>query len=659
MASDKWRVAIVLLVSALVGIAQAERQPEPTPSYAAQMFAQLETGDWRNWIQKAEALDYLARYDVPNVAPAVQKILDDRHPNNAWLRGQAVIAMAAVIPQRASDLAMSHADDPHADVRVAVARVCADLSKDEALPILEKLMSDSSPAIRFTALAAYAKHSREQAWGRVLGETEKVPDDLVEPFVRALAWVGNEPALDHLRKRIAQGTQTDDILAGLKGVTTPALVGVYLDLLAASSDLALVAGVWSELKHFDREQVINACRASLGAGDPKMIQAISRLMASYLREPALGEALRTALNKSDDRKTRFLGLSALSCVEADRFVETFIEHLTHEAPELRSTAVNCLAQCKSGDLYETLENMLEDVDSRVRVAALTALRQVPEEQVPQDRILAYFTSSLLSADRATRVAAVVTLAPYITLDNVQPALELMRKMQSDNGVDGTEPLMRAVIRQASPEQAADLLQGHGYVSKWQVLGAFPTGFGAPDEDIDGFAFAYPPEQEIDLGKRYSFRYNSKTDTRFGKEVKVVEIGWSAARADNAKGILYMIKPGHSEHVMPRKNGVCYAYAELMIEEDIQAHLKMLLSTNAQERVWLNGEVVALASKVDHRQRTAHKTASIPLKAGTNHLLVKVVSDDSSGAWWAQKTSTRAFSLRLTDKDGKPVKWRHK
>lgn len=86
-------------------------------------------------------------------------------------------------------------------------------------------------------------------------------------------------------------------------------------------------------------------------------------------------------------------------------------------------------------------------------------------------------------------------------------------------------------------------------------------------------------------------------------------------------------------------------------------MTFLLSSQAQDRVWLNGKVIGMASKIDERQRRATKTATVTLNAGRNRLLVKMVSDDSS-MWWHVKISARAFSMRLTDKDGKPVKWSH-
>ena len=173
--------------------------------------------------------------------------------------------MQTLEPQIA--LAKAHAQDPHVEVRIAVAQVCADLTRDQATPILEKLFVDKTPAIQFAALAAYARHHGEKAWSRAEAITAKIPDNAIQPAVRALAWIGTDPALARLREHIVQGKHTHEILSGLRGVTNPALAPVYLDLLASSNDITLQAGVWAELKHFDRKAVVAACQAALASGD--------------------------------------------------------------------------------------------------------------------------------------------------------------------------------------------------------------------------------------------------------------------------------------------------------------------------------------------------------------------------------------------------------
>jgi len=234
----------------------------------------------------------------------------------------------------------------------------------------------------------------------------------------------------------------------------------------------------------------------------------------------------------------------------------------------------------------------------------------------------------------------------------------MQQIQSEHGTAGTEPLMHAVFRMVEPDQAALVLQAHSYVAQWHIIGAFPSGFGAPDKDVDGFAVAYPPEQQVDLAKRYAVKYNIKSDHRFGKEVNEIEISWVPATVGNADGVLYMTKAGRSQLVMPHKNGVCYAYTELTVPEKTQAQMTFLVNMKAQDRVWLNGKVLSLASKVDQKQGTATKTATVTLNEGKNRLLIKVASNDYRQSHWHPKVSTRGFALKLADPDGKPVKWSH-
>ena len=88
-------------------------------------------------------------------------------------------------------------------------------------------------------------------------------------------------------------------------------------------------------------------------------------------------------------------------------------------------------------------------------------------------------------------------------------------------------------------------------------------------------------------------------------------------------------------------------------------MKFLFNMKAQDRVWLNGAIVQLETKLNKQEGTHTKTCKATLNAGKNHILVKVVSNDFSGAWWAPKVSSRGFSLAFTDLKGKPLKWSHK
>jgi len=644
----------VLLLFPSLATAQTVRQPEPTPSAAAQMFEQLKA---RDWILRAEALDYLSRYNVPDAARKVKAILaNPRH--DRWLRGRALVALSRIEPANAAALADAHSQGGSWQLRVAAAEICANLSKAAAAPIIQRLSAENTPLVKFHALASDAHHRGAAAWEAADTLTAEVPDNCIEPAARALGRIGTAAARARLLEIAGKGKHLLVILRGLEGVNDPALAPVYLDLIGLSNDSTVLADAWQALRRYKREGMVAACRAALASGDERQVQTVSRLMASYLKEPGLGEVLHAALKQSKQRATLLLGLSALSCIEADRFRDAYLANLTHKDVAIRATAVRSLAQCREVNLYEVLEKTLGDTDRTVRIAALESLRNAPKEHVPRERIIEYFTPSLLSPDPATRRAAIAAVSPRITTNDGEAALAVMRKMQKEFGTAGAEPLMRTVFRIVPEEKSAEILEAQGYVARWHVIGAFPTGFGAPGKDVDGLATVYPPEKKVDLTEEITVSYNTKSDTRFGKEVGEAVVGWVKATVGNAEGTLYMTKAGRSRLQMPRRNGVCYAYTEITVPAKMSVRVTFLFNTRAGDRVWLNGKALALASKVDSKQGIATKTADVTLPAGANRLLVKVVSNDHSVAWWAPKVSTRGFVLSLTDLEGKPVKWSH-
>jgi len=651
------RIAVATLLLPCLAAAAA-RLPEPVPSAAAQMFEQLESGDGRNWIEKAEALDYLSRYDVPDAAPAVQKVLNDKDPNNRWLRGRAVIAMARIDPANAIALVQASAVDPQVEVRAAAAEVCAELPAGLAEPVIQAMLADKTPQVHFHVLAAMARHQGEAAWGLAGPALADVPANCLEPAARALGWIGTEAARARLLELAQQVGAAPAIVRGLEGITAPELAPFYLELIALAGDTISLADVWQALQGIERDAVIAACRRALGSGGEKQVQTVARLMASYLREPALGEALQAAMKNPQDRTTLLLSLSALSCTGADRFRDVFVTNLSHEDVRVRVFAIRCLAQCVEADLYQLLEATLSDPDPSVRLAALGALRTIPRERRPDGKLIAYLTPSLLSADAAIRREAVAVVVPAINTDNGTEGLEVMRQMQERFGTGETKPLMDAVFRMVPDLETAEILQGQGFVARWHVIGSFPAGFGAPAEDVDAFATVYPPEGKIDLNERLTVPYNVKSDKRFGKEVAELEIGWVAATVENADGTLFMTRAGRSELQLPLKHGASYAFTEITVPEGKDVRMTFIFNMTAQIKAWLNGTELKLESKIDKAQGIAIATATPKLLAGKNRILVKVVSDDGRGGGIWGSISTRGFSLTLTDIEGKPLNWSH-
>jgi len=650
---------LLALILASLSTAQAARQPEPVSSVAAQMIEQLQVGDWRNWILKAEALDYLGRNKVTEAAPEIKKILKHTHPNNRWLRGRALMALARIQADKAISLATAYAKDPHVEVRAAVAEICAELPVETAAPIIKQLLAEKTPLVHFHALAAHARHHGKDAWTAAEPAMANIPDSCIEPAARTLGLIGTDPALERLLKLAQEGKQLPLLLRGLDELTTPGLATFYFKLLMLPDSKLSFAETWQALRLIDRKAVIAACRQALSSGNDQQVRVLARFITSHVRDPELGESLKTALMKTKDPNTLLVGLAALSCLEADQYRQLFVTSLDHKNAAVRASAVRCLTACPSIDLYDVLKKSLTDSNSKVRLAALAALKKANPEEAPKQGFLNYFTPSLLSKDAATRQAAVAAVVPHITMDNGDAALKMMKEMQGQFGIAGTEPLMRATFRMIPEEKSAEVLEFYGYITRWQVIGEFPLGWGSPANKDEAIPTVFPPEQRINLKETLTVKYNEKGDTRFGKKIVAERITWVAATVGNSDGVLFMTKAGRSQLQTPHRHGTCYAYTEIIIPEKMQGNLEMVTNMNAGERVWLNGKAVTMKGNIDKKQGTATKTAQVTLNPGKNTLLVKVWSNDHSPAWWAPKVSTRGFSLSLRELTGKPIKRSYK
>jgi HEAT repeat protein len=643
---------MMTLLLSLSVLADSQVPIEAKISLRAKMLDQLSSGDW---ILQAEALDYLGRNKVTESLPAVQKILAQK--KSPWIRGRAFMALTKITPERAAQLAQTYMKDPHAPVKVTVAKLCANLPTKTADPIIAELLKQSGQ-VHFYALLAHAKHHGQATWKLAEKSLGEIPNDSLEAAVRTMALIGNEAALVKINALVKQGKSLPLILSGLKGVNNSALIPVYFDLINTPKGKISIIDIWQALKIYQHDVLITACETVFSSGNKDHVKVVAQLMSRYLKDPKLGKGLKEALLKITDHQTLLLGLSALSCLEADRYKDFFISNLKHEKTEIRSFSIRCLGQCKTVNLYETLQNSLSDPQSRVRVAALDSLKRADSESVPVKEIVGYFKTSLLSTDKLTRKSAIAVISPYINTDNGESALVVMKEMLKLYGSEGIHPYMKAIFRMIPEEKSALALEALGYVVHWHIMGAFPTDWASPGKDEKGMDVVYPPEKKVDLKQTIKVKYNSKYDLRFGKKVAEEEITWVKATAANEDAVLYMTKAGRSQLIMPRKHGVCYAYTEITISKKSEVNLQFLMNMKALDKVWLNGKLISLKAVIDSRKGTATKTVKTILNAGKNRLLVKIESKDTAGIWWAQKVSTRGFSLSIRDLKGKPMKWSH-
>lgn len=167
------------------------------------------------------------------------------------------------------------------------------------------------------------------------------------------------------------------------------------------------------------------------------------------------------------------------------------------------------------------------------------------------------------------------------------------------------------------------------VRKWMVIGEFPN------PNMEGFAQAYPPEQQVDLDAAYpGWRRVARWEP------------WFSAQEDG-----YTLEAGRTltppTQPVPRQDfSVAYAYAEFNAEKRGTAEIAVA-SPNAL-RVWVNGKL--LFERAEHfelHDTAPTASAEMVLKQGRNTLLVKLAK--APGPIWfrASINDTRGEAFPLT------------
>ena len=115
-----------------------------------------------------------------------------------------------------------------------------------------------------------------------------------------------------------------------------------------------------------------------------------------------------------------------------------------------------------------------------------------------------------------------------------------------------------------------------------------------------------------------------------------EFGWRWTALDSTNGVLNL------ETAVARQDDVgCFAYAEVVTEQEQDVLLK--IGSDDDVYCWLNGESIH-ENPVNRALAVDADVIETHLKAGVNRILVKVLQ--GGGQW--------ALSVRITDRDGKPI-----
>jgi len=607
----------------------------------------LSSGDW---IQQAEVLKYAARHKVVEAVPQIKKIIVSKE--KPWVRGEAFKALVKILPEEAGSLAKAYMKDPNEPVKVAVAQICADLSTETAAPILKELLKNKGQ-VHYHALASYAKHRGEKGWKFSAPSLKKIPDDSLAPAVRALGFIANDEALTILKSLIKDSKTPQRILQGLQGIKKEQLMPLYFDLFNNPNLKKPINDLFLTLKVYDREFLLKEFHKILSSGNVKNINLVAQLMSYGFKDEKLLENLHKALQKTDDAQTLISGLTALSGVKPDTYKDLFNKHLKHQKNEVRIVAINCLGQCESVNLFETMQGTLQDKDSKVRIAALLSLNKASPEEAPKN-LGEYFNASILAKDKVERRTAVSVVIHYINRENSETVLPVLYELLVQHEREEALILARPLFRLIPVEKSKQLLKKLGFVTDWHVVGAFPSGPAVPVEKEIGIDVPFPPENKVDVNEKYLVKYNSRRARgRRGDDIEK-EISWVKAVVDNEDGILYMAKAGRSQLTLPARKGVAYAYTEISVSQKTSATLKMFVEVAAKQKVWINGKLLSFKFNLSRNQKLVTKTSEVSLQSGMNKILVKVESSDDG--WIRDLPSKRYFNFTLLDSKGKVVKW---
>lgn len=616
--------------------AKPEDAQNSIPASAGRMLQQL---DEKDWILRAEALRYLGDHRIVTAVDSIRKILNDDGVQS-WVRGQALVALARI--ERKASLNEVARFSQHADsnLRVAAAKAYEKLPGDSDKARLDTLLKDEVPEVRYSALAAYARHHGVDAWATVEPLTQALDRSVCQSGVRALSFVGNDQAMERLVSLSGNQDCLIYTIRGINGVPNPKLIPVLLKILSTlEPEDERFAAALTALAHYQRADLLAAMSKALQQGGLDTIRTVAVVITRLVRSPEIGDVLRKALDTIDDVETVKAGLAALGPreMEPDRHRELFAAGLKHSDADIRALAIRCLAHCNEVNLYDALRERIDDKDSTVAHAALGALLRAPVLTAPRGQLVAYLRVALDSEDETSRTLAYQVLGHAGTEADFKPALAVLGDLLRSTDDIRRGAAADALGRLAPAEGIAQLVRTQGYVANWMVLGTFLN-----DRQHGGFKKEFPPEEKIDFNARYKAKYVWALAGEGGNKGEIErEIGWNDSAVSRANGKLSV------PLLVPPPATLSIAYAVADFQTDIEQEVNLDVDGDDGFRVWLNDEQVA-EMVAEYKGRSPcvaeQKGIKVKLKAGYNRFVVKTTNIDHH--WWIR--------LRLIDNQGRPI-----
>lgn len=612
-------MGVALWVGGLLFLGPATLADAPDVIAVERMLDRLDSAAEVDWILQAEAMVQLADWGVADAARPLAAMAQDGDAD-AWLRGQALIALVRLEGASRLELAAELAGAPSATLRTAAVRALGLIGAEAGLAIIERALDDDEAAVRHEAFEAYARLRGVAALDAVAPWLEREEPEAVAAAVRALAHIDAREARDHLlaaltHEQAAVRAETAGALARL--ARHDAVVPLIERMLGDDAE-AVQAAARQALLRFDAPGLEAALDERIGELGPAQRVAAVELLAERA-EPRTAALVAGWIGPylRDDAAAMTAAIGLLARVDAAGHQQVLIDALEHEDADVRRMAVQGLAALRELDLFTVLRGRLLDEAGGVRAAAFTALRQ-GHQATPERGILRYLEPVLEGEDRDTLERALSLLAQRLEAGDVGQAIDRVERLLT--GED--ERLRRA---------AADALAGvadepgreriaamQGYLTRWQIVGPFPS-----DEEQDGFDRAYPPERGLDFAARYELGAEGAGEAgEAGEEDADAEpqmLGWRGWTVQQVDGRVPL-----NEIMNTRDAGVAYGVTDIRARVPVEAELQIHFDDSVM--VWLNEQRIARVEGPGEEQIT------IDLRRGVNRLVVKCVNRHSTWSW---------------------------
>jgi HEAT repeat protein len=695
------RRACVLLLLALAlswalrcAVAGNAKEPQARQEAIESILKDIVSEDQKLRIKAFERLRELGMDGVRQLVEMMPKLGEGNDGGVRFaVHGLAMTFTAKGMERERKELSMTLCDLLKTDLPTWVKRFLIEqlqiVGGEEAVETLSTLLSDEELAE--SSRQALCANPSESALNALRGWLPKAKGDLRIGIINALGERRDKNAVKLLLNetlskdrdvrcaalealgKIGDPSAVDAILLGLKDADGRVVRSAFSALLMLYENL-LASG--------RKKEALKAGTEALRVvKESKQRRALLLHIAKIADAGAIG-AIATCLSDKDPY-VRSLAMECLSVIEGEEASAQLAKLMKTADEATRSRIVLILGRRKDKVATRALNEALQDKSDVVKVASLQALGKLEEaseelllkaatsevEEIHETALKAYIALANKRLEKGDREGAVKMFATATrvarTVELVREALSGIAKAPAEEALITVEELLKepqlmeeasrayfaiatsladagkrdealrmlfklaamstprdlseavfAKLRQLNPE--VDVSSARGFVTSWWLIGPFKG------TDIDA---VLPPEKEVNLEAPVKF--------------EGVELRWFKHRTNDIDGFVNLYGL-----LKPNENVSAFMYAEIEVEKEMDALFK--LGSDDSIKCWLNGKLV-------HRYPEPRSPAvdqdvvKVHLQAGLNRILLKVVN--FGGGWCA--------TLRITDIDGRPVKFKQK